>query len=914
MKITRQLFDAFIRCRFKLHLLATEQEGVAQQYGELLEDLDRKYRDEAILRLQRRFGADRIISNPASIVDAQIAGPELMLEIALVSNGFSVDSLVLTKISNDGCLGKPEYAPTLFVHREKINRWDKLLISFHALALSDVLGDLPTFGTIIHGQSAKTTKVKFKTQSGMTAVLTDARRAASEIRKQIETKPPALTLNSHCTSCEYKGRCNANARAADDISLLRSLSVGEIDAFRERGVFTVQQLSYTFRTKSVTGKRSAKAVRLLPALQALSIREGKIYVVRDPALPTDEPKVFLDVEGIPDRDFYYLVGIALVENGRTSVHALWADDARGERGIWHDLLNLLKSVPNFKIYHYGSYDRRFLDDMAERYGIPPNCESLSQRLKSDTFDVLAATTGNVYFPAYSRSLKAVGAILGAKWSDPSASGIQSMAWRHEWERTGEPALRESLIRYNREDCLALKVVTSTLETIARGAAGPALEIVHAQDLPADRDRKFGPVNAAIPEIDRIIKCAYFKYQMTKVFFRADKVVRKSLRRHKVRRRTPKINKIIDCQPPWHKCPGCGGGPDFRCDKNVVYRRVISDLRYTRSGIHRWVLCHRSNRYLCELCGTSTTSSQYPSCRAKIGHGLASWAIHAHIVLKQSFRDVNAGINDIFGYSFSTVILTTLKPRLAAKYAPAREQLLAKLRASHVMYVDETRVSLHGRPAYVWAFTNLHEVLYLFSLSRDGTVLGRVLQGFDGVLVTDFYGVYESASCEQQKCVVHFIRDLNDDLMRAPHDAELAGLAKGFTALFTPIIETIDRFGLKRRYLAKHRPLTAKFLKEIAGATFHSKVAASYQRRLAKSGTKLFTFLSHDGVSWNNNVAENAIKVFASRRRVMGSTFTENGIGDYLLFLSIYATLRRKGLSFLKFLRSTEGNVNNFPGL
>lgn len=68
------------------------------------------------------------------------------------------------------------------------------------------------------------------------------------------------------------------------------------------------------------------------------------------------------------------------------------------------------------------------------------------------------------------------------------------------------------------------------------------------------------------------------------------------------------------------------------------------------------------------------------------------------------------------------------------------------------------------------------------------------------------------------------------------------------------------------------------------------------------------------MSWNNNVAENAIKLFASRRRVMGSTFTENGIGDYLLFLSIYATLRRKGVSFLKFLQSTEQGVANFPGL
>jgi hypothetical protein len=122
------------------------------------------------------------------------------------------------------------------------------------------------------------------------------------------------------------------------------------------------------------------------------------------------------------------------------------------------------------------------------------------------------------------------------------------------------------------------------------------------------------------------------------------------------------------------------------------------------------------------------------------------------------------------------------------------------------------------------------------------------------------------------------------------------------------------FACGRRYLAKHRSLAAKYLERIAGTTYQSKVAAGYQRRLAKSGTKLFTFLSHDGVSWNNNVAENAIKLFASRRRVMGSTFTEKGIGDYLLFLSIYATLRRKGLSFLKFLRSTEGIVDSFPGI
>ncbi|MGD0463437.1 MAG: TM0106 family RecB-like putative nuclease [Tepidisphaeraceae bacterium] len=912
MKITNQLFDAFIRCKFKFHLLATGHKGVTAEYGQLLEDLDRKYRQEAILRLQQQSSASQVVNNPASIVDAQTEGSELMLDVALANDQFSVDSVVLKKIADDGRLGRPAYAPMLFFQREKISRWDKLRIAFHALGLFDVLGDMPAFGIIIHGRSGKASKVNFKTPAGVTAIITDARRVVSELARQIEGKPPALTLNDHCTVCEFRDRCNADAREKDDISLLRSLPVGEIENYRERGVFTVQQLSYTFRTKSVIGKRNVKAVRHLSALQALSIREGKIYVVRDPALPAGQPKVFLDVEGIPDRDFYYLVGVAVVENGQTTTHSFWANDSEGERTIWRDLLMLLSGMGKFKIYHYGSYDRRFLDDMAQRYGDLSKLESLAQRLKSDTVDVLTAITGNVYFPAYSRSLKAIGAVLGAKWSDPSASGIRSMVWRREWERTGNPAFKESLVQYNREDCLALKLVTDKLETIARGAAGDALEIVHAQDLPADRDRRFGPVNAAIPEIDQIIKCAYFKYQMTKVFFRTDKAVRKSLRRNKVRRRTLKINKLIECRrSPRRKCPRCRMGPNYRRDTKTVYRRIYYDLRFTGSGIRRWVVCHESNRYVCQFCGSSTTASQYPSSRVKVGHGLASWAIHAHIVLKQSFRDVTAGINDIFGYSFVTQILNTIKHRFARKYAKTQEQLLAKLRASHVLYVDETRVSLRRKPAYVWAFTNLHEVLYLWSLSRDGTVLDGVLRGFDGVLVSDFYGVYDSPSCAQQKCVVHFIRDLNDDLMRAPQDAELADLAKGFTALFTPIIGTIDRFGLKRRYLAKHGPPADRFLKQLAGRTYQSKIAAGYQRRLAKSGTRLFTFLSHDGVSWNNNAAENAIKVFASRRRVMGSTFTENGIGDYLLFLSIYATLRRKGVSFLKFLQSAETDMDKF---
>ncbi len=59
----------------------------------------------------------------------------------------------------------------------------------------------------------------------------------------------------------------------------------------------------------------------------------------------------------------------------------------------------------------------------------------------------------------------------------------------------------------------------------------------------------------------------------------------------------------------------------------------------------------------------------------------------------------------------------------------------------------------------------------------------------------------------------------------------------------------------------------------------------------------------DGVPWNNNCAENAIKRFAYYREDTVGTMTEAGLNDYLVLLSIYQTCRYKGVSFLKFLLS-----------
>jgi hypothetical protein len=130
--------------------------------------------------------------------------------------------------------------------------------------------------------------------------------------------------------------------------------------------------------------------------------------------------------------------------------------------------------------------------------------------------------------------------------------------------------------------------------------------------------------------------------------------------------------------------------------------------------------------------------------------------------------------------------------------------------------------------------------------------------------------------------VHLIRDLNDDLFKNQFDLEYKAFVQRFGELLKPIIVTIDRFGLKRRFLSQYKKVVEKFFRDCVDCEGISELTRKCQTRFAKNRNRLFTFLDHDGVPWNNNNAENAIKGFATMRRVIGGSSTETGLKDSLI--------------------------------
>ena len=62
----------------------------------------------------------------------------------------------------------------------------------------------------------------------------------------------------------------------------------------------------------------------------------------------------------------------------------------------------------------------------------------------------------------------------------------------------------------------------------------------------------------------------------------------------------------------------------------------------------------------------------------------------------------------------------------------------------MLHADETTVHLkRGGQGYVWVFTNLEEVVFMYRPSREGSFLHDLLKDFHGVLISDFYAPYDA---------------------------------------------------------------------------------------------------------------------------------------------------------------------------
>lgn len=910
-RITDDVIDSLQHCRLKAYFQLIGEQGNLSEYEKLLIEQRSAQQPKTIEKIRRDYGETEVtIDLKLSLSDLR-KGDAFILGACLEDDRYSVHFDAVHKIGGPSALGGFRYEPVLFCAAPRVRAPDRRQLATRAVLLGRIQGSLPSGGSVYLGRDSVRTSIRFgSTLTRAENILRDAERL------QCSETPPKLLLNDHCRICAFRDRCREQAIREDNLSLLRGIGEKTIKRYARRGILTLTQLAHTFRPRRSGKRPDTPLTRRDHALHALAIRDQTIYVLGAPTLPTATVRIYIDMEGDLENGFIYLIGLLVCEGERVERYSFWADNEKGEYDIFARFLDVVAQYEAPCLYSYGNYERTVITRMRRRARRKKRIDSILSALTN----VLTIIYPHFYFPTYSNGLKEVGGCLGCRWSEPDASGVASVVWRKSWEKTGDASWKARLIQYNLEDCEALRKVCVFLNEAPnfnsnnRPDEAPRVASVAQLDKLARTVTWSKFVHA---DFDFVNKRAYFDYQQRHVFVRAKPARRKRNRNGDPRRgqnRDLRVTHRMEITAT--RCPVCSSKRIVPLDpkqrpKGLQRRRKRAiDLVITPGAIRRKVVEFRTVAYRCEGCGKSFAPERYDRLM-RYFHGLMSWFAYQHITHRLGVRSLAALFYETFGIRVNFWEFSDFRYLLVQKYRKTYNMLLAQLISGPVLHIDETEIKLKDGSGYVWVFASTSATIYIFRPSREGDFLRPMLKNFKGVLVSDFYSVYDSLPCMHQRCLIHLMRDMNRAILDNPFDQELQSITEPFGALLRSIVSSIDEHGLKRRHLRPHAKSVDGFFDTLAERIYESNASKSLQERLLRNRQRLFTFLQHDGVSWNNNLAENAIKRVSDYRENVRRSVKEAGLTEYLVLLSLYQTCRLKNVSFLKFLLSQERDIDAF---
>lgn len=349
-------------------------------------------------------------------------------------------------------------------------------------------------------------------------------------------------------------------------------------------------------------------------------------------------------------------------------------------------------------------------------------------------------------------------------------------------------------------------------------------------------------------------------------------------------------------------PGpCACGHGDLVSLEPYYTHQVIELPPIEMDIHPFLL-HQGT---CSGCGR-TLKAHIPSDH-QAGYGARLTALVGQLagMHRSSRRLIQDFCHAVLNIPMSLGAVQKMIDRVSHAIVPHDEAIAALARQASVGYIDETPWYCQNTLNWLWTLSTHTVSLYLIHPHRSKEAFAALIEEWQGILVSDGYGVYQDWVNHRQTCLAHLIRT-----------------ARGLSEKRDPYLAACGRWALSELqtlcHMAKAPPTVgqwgawyARFCRLIAHYHERQDDAGRLARRLQREMASLWVFLCEHGVEPTNNRAERALRFAVLWRKCCSGTDSDKGNRWVERSLSLRQTCRQLGQSIFDVL--VDAVISSFQG-
>jgi len=209
------------------------------------------------------------------------------------------------------------------------------------------------------------------------------------------------------------------------------------------------------------------------------------------------------------------------------------------------------------------------------------------------------------------------------------------------------------------------------------------------------------------------------------------------------------------------------------------------------------------------------------------------------------------------------------------------------------------------------FTDKIHTIYKIVRSRGSKVpLGVLGEDYKGVAGSDFYSAYSPLPFVKQKCHVHLLRELHEVGQKNGSEEFLWFKQKVKRLLNDSVRLKVNRGKYDEFTFQRRLNRLKECALELNDVEYADPDSTRLAVRVAKHADELFTFVEHDEVDKNNNLAERKIRPNVVIRKVSAGNRSDEGAKAHETLMSLTTTCKDMEIDWFEYGKTVLKNLRD----